>query len=147
MTKYLPINLNVNRKKCLVVGGGKVAERKVKNLLICGAKVVVVSPELSPALKRKRIRWVKARYAKKYLAGTYLVIAATNDHKLNRRIAKDCRKNRIIMNVVDSAKDSDFISPAVLRKQGLVVAVSTDGKKAVRSKRVRDELKSYRFRS
>lgn len=147
MTKYLPINLKVEGKRCLVVGGGEVAKRKVKNLLVCGARVVVVSPDLSPALKRMRIRWVKGGYAKKYLAGAYLVVAATNDHKLNRQIAKDCRKKRIIMNVVDSAKESDFISPAVLRKQGLVIAVSTDGKKAVRSKRVRDELKSYRFKS
>ena len=147
MIKYLPINLNVKNKKCLVIGGGHVARRKVNRLLECGAKVVVISPEIVPGLRKKGVRWIKSAYKTKYIAGAYLVFAATNDPKVNSRVARDCRNKGIIINVVDRAAESDFISPAILRQRNLVIAVSTDGRAPVRSQRVRDELKTYRFKS
>lgn len=147
MTSYLPINLNVKNKKCLVIGGGPVAERKVSGLLDCGARVTVISPEIVPGLRKNGVRWLKSSYRSSQLAGAFLVYAATNDPKVNARVASDCRKKGIIINVVDRAAESDFISPAILRKGKLVIAVSTNGRNPVRSQRIRDELKTYRFRS
>lgn len=147
MKRYLPINLDVENKKCIIIGGGRVAERKVNSLLMYKAKVTVVSPEITRDLKIKKIEWIKDVYSKKYLDKAFLAIAATNDSAVNTRVFNDCKNKGILINVVDNAKKSNFISPAVLRKSNLVVSVSTDGKSPRIAKKVRDDLKCYRFKS
>jgi siroheme synthase-like protein len=142
---YYPINLNIKGKVCVVVGGGKVAERKVKNILFCGGKVKVVSPDLTDLLSkwanRKKIDYVQDEYHRRHLRGAFLVYATTSDRRINAQISKDAAKLGLLVNVADSAKESMFIVPAVLRKKGITIAVSTDGIFPKKSVHIRDRLK------
>ena len=142
--RFYPINLNIKGKMCIVVGGGEVAERKVKNILLCQGRVKIVSPKLTSKLaelyRQKRIDYVKSEYSKSLLKGAYLVYAATSDRKVNSIIAKDAANSGILVNVCDSVRESTFILPAVLRKKGITVAVSTDGISPKKAVRIRDKL-------
>ena len=90
MIRHYPICLNLEGKKCLVFGGGRVAERKVSSLLPCGARVRVISPTLTSGLrellKKGRIEHIKRHYQARDFSGALLVIAATDDEKINSRI-------------------------------------------------------------
>ena len=143
--KFYPVNLNIKGKLCIVIGGGKVAERKIKNILFCGGKVKVISPELTSKLaelvKQRRIICTKVEYHLEALKGAELIYAATSNRKLNSKIAKDADKLGTLVNVCDSREESSFILPAVLRKKNLVIAVSTDGLSPEKAVRIRDKLK------
>ena len=96
---HFPVNLDVRRRKCLVIGGGKVAERKVESLLHCGAKVCIVSPDLTDGLRnladRGIISFVKRRYVTEDLEGCFLVISAVDDSETNSKIADDCLERQV----------------------------------------------------
>ena len=144
MTPFYPIHVNIEGRKCLVVGGGKTAERKVKTLLRYGSKVVVVSPKatkrIEGLLKKKKILWHKRTYRVADLKGAFLVFCATSSEKLNREISRDARKRKIMVNVVDAPKDCDFISPSLVERGHLKVSISTDGLAPLLSRRLREEL-------
>lgn len=139
---YYPINLDVEDKKCLVVGGGKVAERKVKTLLKFGAKVTVVSPSFSSGLSHlaNELTLIKRAYRASDLNGSVLVIAATDQPATNRRIAADARKNRVLVNVIDKPELCSFIAPSVIKRGPLVVSISTSGQAPAFSKTLRLKL-------
>ena len=145
--KYYPINLNIKGMLCVVIGGGRVAERKVKNILFYGGKVRVVSPDLTDLLakwvREKKIDYIQSEYHYHHLKGSSLIYATTSDRKVNAEIARDAAKRRLLVNVADSVPESTFIVPAVLRKEGLMIAVSTNGLSPVKSVRIRDRIKDF----
>ena len=142
--KQYPVNLDVERRKCVVVGGGKVAEKKVLGLLECGAEVNVISPHLVANLKelsdKRVIKYLKRAYKPGDLKGAYLVVASTNSHKVNRRVGEEARRLGILVNVVSAPSLSDFSVPAVLRRGEFMLTVSTSGKSPALSRRLRMEL-------
>lgn len=144
MAKYYPINLALENKKCLVIGAGKVAERKTGRLLESGARVTVIGQTITPGLKtlwkKKKIIFKKRRFVLKDLFGTYLVIAATPDRKINSTAYSYCRKNGILINVVDSPGECSFILPSVVRKGDLTITVSTEGISPALAKKIRMDL-------
>lgn len=146
MSKYYPVNLALENKRCLVAGAGKVAERKVKRLLEYGAKVLVISPKITPGLnalaKKKKIIFENRRIKLSDLNGACLVIAATADRKLNSAIASYCRNKGILINVVDSPKDCNFILPSIIRRGALTISISTDGVSPALAKKIRQELEA-----
>src|SRR5581483_10545429 len=120
MAKLYPIFLNLKNNPCLVAGGGNVAHRKVKSLLQAGAKVTVVSPELSPLFKSIRnqphFRWKKKLFALADVQGQWLAVAATNNKAVNAKVAQACAARRVPVNVVDRPDLCDFHVPAVFRQ-------------------------------
>ena len=123
-----PIGLRVDRRRCLVVGGGNVAERKVAGLLDCGADVHAVSPTFTDALAaNEAITRHGGEYAPALLDGAVLVIAATDDAEVNRRVAADARGRGIPVNVVDTPALCDFYCPAVVRRGPLAIAIHSGG--------------------
>lgn len=130
MAKY-PVFLELGGRRAVVVGGGAVAVRKVQALLAAGARVVVVSKDtddrLTALCQETSAKLVKSKYSKSYIAEAVLVIAATNDRKLNEQIYKDCQELEILCNVVDSPELCDFIVPAVVKRGDLQIAVGTEG--------------------
>ena len=142
--KQYPVNLDVERRKCVVVGGGKIAEKKVLGLLECGADVSVISPQLVANLKelsdKRVIKYLKRAYKPGDLKGAYLVVASTNSHKVNRRVGEEARRLGILVNVVSAPSLSDFSVPAVLRRGEFMLTVSTSGKSPALSRRLRMEL-------
>jgi len=143
--RYYPVNLNIKDKLCVVIGGGSVAERKVENLLRYGGRVRVVSPDLTDRLSKwasqGKMDYTRSEYRASHLKGAFLVYAATSDRKVNAEIARDAAKRRLLVNVVDSATESTFILPAVLRNREISIAVSTNGLSPAKSVRIRDRIK------
>jgi precorrin-2 dehydrogenase/sirohydrochlorin ferrochelatase len=128
--KY-PIFLNLKSKRAVVIGGGPVAARKILSLLDTGARVVVVAEHIDDVLRAKcqntNIEFVEAKYSKDYLVGATLAFAATNDAKTNAQIYKDCQQLEVLCNVVDNPTLCDFFTPAVVKRDDLQIAISTDG--------------------
>jgi precorrin-2 dehydrogenase/sirohydrochlorin ferrochelatase len=137
---YLPIFLDVTGRRCVVVGGGEVAARKAASLLEAGAQVVVVSPSLLEALsalaRAGRIMHVNRPYEAGDIAGAALVYAATDDAELHRRIHDEARARGIPLNVVDVPPLCTFITPAVMARGSLKIAVSTEGASPAMAKRI-----------
>jgi precorrin-2 dehydrogenase/sirohydrochlorin ferrochelatase len=143
---FFPANLNLQARKCLVVGGGRVAERKVKSLLLCGAETWVVSPELTGELEKLvelgKINSISRPYAAEDLDGCFLVISAADDRKVNSRVSEDCFARNIPVNVVDDPAKCSFTVPSVLRRGSLCIAVSTAGKSPLLARKIREELEA-----
>lgn len=141
---HYPVCLDLQGKPVLVVGGGTVATRKVQNLLKFGARVTVVSPEFSNAIrklaKRKKVRAITSPYSSKVLNGTELAIAATDDNNINRAISRDCKKRRILVNVIDQPELCTFIAPAIMKRGSLVIAISTAGAGPMLARLIREKL-------
>lgn len=144
--KYYPIFLDIAGKKCVVVGGGDVAARKVKRLSDCGAKVFVVSPELTPELATLKagngIEHIATHYDIQHLAGAVLIIGATDNDKINEAISNDARNLGIPVNIVDDPQKCDFILPSVVERGDLTMACSTGGNSPALARRLREELES-----
>ncbi len=144
--KYYPIFLRVAGRQCLVVGGGKVAEQKVKSLVHAGARVTVLSPDLTPALAAFAATRQISHHARVYvtgdLRGFFLAYAATTDEELQRTLAAEAAQAGVLLNVVDQPQLCDFIMPAVLERGDLVIATSTSGASPTMAKRIRSELAS-----
>lgn len=147
MMKYYPTCLNIQDKRCVVIGGGEVGERKVERLIEGGAAVVVVDRLLTPLLNRMKrggkIIHIEDDYRETYLDGAFLVIGATDRGDVNERIAGDARRKGILINIVDDPGKCDFTLPALLQRGDLVIAVSTEGKSPALARKVRDELESH----
>jgi siroheme synthase-like protein len=141
---YYPIFLNLQGKKCVVVGGGRVAFRKVTTLLDFGADITVISPkphaEMSKLFKNKAIQLVRRNYKPGDLKGAALSIVATHVKEINRKVAEASKKNGTLVNVVDDAELSDFIVPSSFRRGDLSVAVSTSGMSPALAKKIRAKL-------
>ncbi|MBN2463069.1 MAG: bifunctional precorrin-2 dehydrogenase/sirohydrochlorin ferrochelatase [Dehalococcoidia bacterium] len=141
---YYPILLNVQGKKCLVVGGGNVALRKVQALLEQGANVEIVSPNFCPELnklaKEGTVRAINRDYKPEDLKETFIAIAATDDVKTNESLAAQARRLGILVNVVDDPNNSDFIVPSYFRRGDIIIAVSTSGRSPALARKIRSEL-------
>ncbi|MBP6964437.1 MAG: bifunctional precorrin-2 dehydrogenase/sirohydrochlorin ferrochelatase [Armatimonadetes bacterium] len=143
---YYPINLNLSGRTCAVIGGGAVAERKTESLLEYGASVRVVSPDLTPRLaglkSEGRIEHVESEYRPEHLDGAFLVIGATDDREVNRRISEDARARGIPVNIVDDPELCTFFVPASVRRGDLVISVSTSGSSPSLARTIREELEA-----
>ena len=130
MAKY-PIFLELAGRRVVVIGAGAVAARKAQMLLAAGARLVVIADEIDAALtalcKGTNAELIKSKYSKNYLVGAVLVIAATNDNQLNKRIYKDCQELEILCNVADNPDLCDFFVPAVVKHGDLQIAIGTEG--------------------
>ena len=129
--RYLPIFLDIAGRECVVVGGGEVAARKVQSLLEAGAHVTVVGPCLCASLQEMVARGLIIHVCRNYehgdIAASALVYAATDDQKLHRELAVEARGLRIPINVADVPDLCTFISPAVVKRGALQIAISTSG--------------------
>ncbi|MFQ6035533.1 MAG: bifunctional precorrin-2 dehydrogenase/sirohydrochlorin ferrochelatase [Sedimentisphaerales bacterium] len=130
MAKY-PIFLELTGRRVVLIGAGVVAVRKARSLLAAGARLVVVAERIDDVLTNlctgTGAELIRSKYSKDYLAGAVLVIAATNNHQLNKRIYEDCQKLEILCNVVDQPELCDFYVPAVVRRGDLQIAIGTEG--------------------
>jgi precorrin-2 dehydrogenase / sirohydrochlorin ferrochelatase len=141
---YLPIVLKLAGRKCVVVGGGEVATRRVQTLLEAGAAVTVVAPELSNALEtlvRERVlTHLHKEYDRADVEGAFLVIAATDQTAINARVAADASAGGILYCDAEAAERSDFLIPSLVRRGDLLLAVTTLGSSPSLAARIRQEL-------
>lgn len=146
--RYYPIYLDLREKEVVVIGGGKVAGRKVSSLLSSGAKVRVISPTVSRTLQRLheegKIRYEARPYTEGDLQGAILAVAATDDPEVNRQAGKEARRARCLFNSATSPGDSTFLVPSVFSRGDLLIAISTSGESPALARRIRQELeRSY----
>ena len=143
---YLPIFINIKNQRCLVVGGGEVATRKVMLLLQAGARVSVVSPELDENLEallsRGEISHCAERFSPNCLDGVVLVIAATNDHVTNQQVSELAKKRHIPVNVVDNSDLCSFIMPSIVDRSPMLIAISSGGQSPVLARLLRAHLET-----
>ncbi|OGV63396.1 MAG: hypothetical protein A3K19_30900 [Lentisphaerae bacterium RIFOXYB12_FULL_65_16] len=141
--RYFPINFDVSGRDVLVVGGGRIALRKVKSLVACAARVTVVSPEFCGALLRmKGVRRVQRRYRKADLRGACLAISATDCPDVNQRVWEHAYAAGIPVNVVDQPQRCSFTVPAVFCQGDLVLTISTGGGGPALARKLRERLSS-----
>jgi precorrin-2 dehydrogenase/sirohydrochlorin ferrochelatase len=142
--RYYPVNLDIRNRGCLVVGGGAVGERKVRTLLECGADVVVITllatEHLHGLASEGQIRLRLRGYQPSDLDGQFLVIGATGDEEVNRRISEDASGRGILCNIADRPKACTFVLPAIVSQGDLVIAISTSNKSPALAKRIRQAL-------
>ncbi|MCG8402806.1 MAG: bifunctional precorrin-2 dehydrogenase/sirohydrochlorin ferrochelatase [Firmicutes bacterium] len=142
--EYYPVFLKLEGKKCLVVGGGDVAERKVEALARCQADIHVVSPELTPGLQKMsasgRIQHRAGFYRNGDLDGAFLVVSAANDDSVNRTVAADCAARNIMINVVDDPDRCSFVVPSVVHRGPFKLAISTGGNSPQLARVIREQL-------
>jgi len=132
--------MDVSGSRCAVVGGGGVASRKVRGLLLSGARVVVISPEVTPEIEGMGVAVERRPYERGDLAGSVLAFAATDSREVNAAVAREAKEGGIPVNVADRPAEGDFALPSVLRRGGLQVAVSTGGASPTLARRIRDAM-------
>jgi len=141
---YYPIFLDLDNQKVLVVGGGEVAERKIKNLLIYGCQISIISPHLTPHLTelvaKKRIHHLSYESLGTVMDDAFMVIAATDNPKVNSQIASQAKERGSLVNVVDQPGDCNFIMPSIVKRGDLQIAISTAGKSPALAKKLRKEM-------
>jgi len=142
--KYYPVNLDIKNKNCLVVGGGRVGNRKVGTLLCCGARVTVVSLEFIETLRdlaeQDNITLIQRDYQTLDLDGMFLVIGATNNEKLNRQISADAHARQMLCNIADFPEACNFILPAIVERGDLLIGISTSGQSPALAKKLKHDL-------
>ena len=142
--RYYPVNLDIKNRQCLVVGGGRVGLRKVKTLITCGALVTVVGSKIGDelqSLSNSTGITIKQRpYRSTDLGNMFLVIGATDNEDVNRRISEDAEKVNMLCNIADRPKVCNFILPAIIQRGDLVMTVSTSGKSPAFAKKLKKNL-------
>jgi uroporphyrin-III C-methyltransferase / precorrin-2 dehydrogenase / sirohydrochlorin ferrochelatase len=143
---YLPIFIQLQDKPAVVVGGGRIATRKVDLLRKAGARIQVVAPQLSEELRNLAntgtIEHIDASFAPKQLDGAALVIAATQLKDVNSAVSRAARVRHVPVNVVDDPQLSTFIFPAIIDRSPVLVAVGSSGHSPVLARRVREQLEA-----
>jgi len=141
---YYPVFLDLNGRRCVVVGGGDVALRKVKPLLDSGALVEVISPRLCSGLKQlendKKINVIGRKFQPGDLTGAFIAIAATANLQTNAAVAAEGLEKSIMVNVVDDPARCDFILPSYCRRGGIILAISTSGMSPALARKIMSRL-------
>ena len=143
---YLPLFLDIKNKPCLIVGGGVIAERKVAILSRAQATITIIAPKVTAEIKHKidsnEIYWQQKEFSEDDLENYQIVLAATDSHEVNAKIASLCRDKNILVNTADDSKNCDFILPSIIDRSPVQIAVSTGGASPVLARMLRTKLEN-----
>ncbi|MCH7735990.1 MAG: bifunctional precorrin-2 dehydrogenase/sirohydrochlorin ferrochelatase [Chloroflexi bacterium] len=144
MTTFYPVFLNLTGRRCVIIGGGQVAEGKITRLLDSGAKIVVISPDATQAIRSLAERGALELDSRKYragdLQGAFLAIAATNDLVVNQEIFEEAERLGILLNAVDDMPRCSFIAPSIVERGPVTIAISTGGASPALARKLRETL-------
>ena len=144
--QHYPIFLDINKRSCLVVGGGQVALRKIRLMRKAGAKITVVSPEIDPEIIQEfgeEIQHKARRFEAPDIEGHRLITAATNDANVNAQVSRLAQQANIPVNVVDQPELCSFITPSIIDRSPVSIAISTGGAAPVLARVLRSKLEAY----
>lgn len=141
---YFPFFIDIEGKKCLIIGGGKVACRKAKMLLNYGIDLTIIATQFCDLIKEleEKVNIKEREFCDNDLTGVFLVIAATENESFNRRIARLCKKRSILVNVVDKKEECSFIFPALIRKGAISIGITTSGNSPVISQQLKENFEN-----
>jgi precorrin-2 dehydrogenase/sirohydrochlorin ferrochelatase len=144
MTTFYPVYLNLEGRRCVVIGGGQVAEGKILKLIDSGAKIIVISPDATPAIRdaadRGVIEFNLRMHQSGDLQGAFLAIAATNDRVVNQEIFEEAEKLGVLLNAVDDPPRCSFIAPSIVERGPVTLAISTGGASPALARKLRETL-------
>lgn len=144
MPTFYPVFLNLTGRRCVIIGGGQIAEGKISKLLDSGAKIIVISPDATQGIRgfteRGQIKLDLRKYQEGDLQGAFLVIAATNDQAVNQEIFEEAEKQGILLNAVDDMTRCSFIAPSIVEKGPVTVAISTGGASPALARKLREKM-------
>ena len=144
---YLPVFLQLRDRPVLVVGGGRVAARKVELLRRTGAKITVVAPELADDVRelaaKGELHYVNTVFSPEHVTGTVAVVAATGVPEVNAAVSAAAREQNIPVNVVDDPVASTFIFPAIVDRSPILIAISSGGQAPVLARRIREQMEAF----
>ncbi|MCH7713342.1 MAG: bifunctional precorrin-2 dehydrogenase/sirohydrochlorin ferrochelatase [Chloroflexi bacterium] len=144
MPAYYPVFLNLAGKRCVIIGGGAIAEGKISKLKETGAQVTIISPDATPAIqkmaKKGVVEWTARKYQPGDLAGAFLGIAATDVRQVNQQIFEEAKELGVVLNVVDDPDLCAFIAPSVVERGPVTVAISTGGASPALARKLREAL-------
>lgn len=144
MTAYYPVYLNLRGRRCVIIGGGTVAEGKISRLLDSGAEICLVSPDATPGIRQfvadGAVRWEQRKYQHGDLEGAFIAIAATNVREVNRRIYEEANERGVMLNAVDDPPNCSFIAPSIVQRGPVTLAISTSGVSPALARKLRESL-------
>ena len=144
MPTFYPVFLNLTERRCVIIGGGQIAEGKISKLLDSGAKIIVISPDATQGIRgfaeRGQIELDLRKYQEGDLQGAFLAIAATNDRVVNQEIFEEAEKQGILLNAVDDMPRCSFIAPSIVERGPVTVAISTGGASPALARKLREKM-------
>ena len=144
MPEYYPVYLNLAGKRCVILGGGTIAQGKIAALRDAGADITIISPEATDGIKRAAQRGDVAFEQRPYregdLEGAFIAVAATNVWHVNRQIFEEAEARGVLLNVVDDPDQCTFIAPSIVRRDPVTLAVSTGGASPALARKMRETL-------
>ena len=139
---YFPMFVQLKNKKCLVIGGGRIAFRKIEVLKDFEADVTVIAPEMIPQIRQiDKVRRIFRTFMEKDFKEADLVVAATDDQKVNSEISQICRQQKIPVNAVDQKEDCSFIFPSYVKEGEVVAAFSSGGQSPLITQYLKEKIK------
>ena len=144
MPDYYPVYLNLAGKRCVIFGGGGIAQGKIGGLLRAGCQITVISPDATPGIRqaaqRGDIEWQQRPYRHGDLAGAFIGVAATNVWHVNQEICQEAEGCGVLLNVVDDPDLCTFIAPSVVKREPVTLAISTGGASPALARKLRETL-------
>ena len=147
MPDYYPTYLNLAGKKCVILGGGTVAQGKLAGFRDAGAVITIISPDATPGIRRAarngQVQWLEREYHSGDLEGAFIAVAATNVWHVNREIYDEAEKLGVLLNVVDDPDLCTFIAPSVVKRDPVTLAISTGGASPALARKLRETLADH----
>ncbi len=144
MPEYYPVYLNLAGKRCVIFGGGRIAQGKIAALRDAGASITVISPDATPgiqrAVQRGDVEWIARKYEPGDLEGSFIAVAATNVWYVNREIYEEAERLGVLLNVVDDPDLCTFIAPSIVKRDPVTLAISTGGASPALARKMRETL-------
>lgn len=141
---YFPMFVDISQKKIVVVGGGKIAQRRIETLLAFAEDILVISPEITEEIRElyeeSRIQWMETSYHAELIRDADMVLAATDDVRCNEVIVEDCRNRGIMVNTAHKKELCDFYFPGVIKKENLVVGITSSGWSHKEARQTRERI-------
>lgn len=147
MPEYYPVYLNLAGKRCVIVGGGTVAQGKIGGLRQAGCRITVISPQATAGIRqaaaRGDIEFIERPYQPGDLAGAFIGVAATNVWHVNREIFEEAERRGVLLNVVDDPDLCSFIAPSIVKREPVTLAISTGGASPALARKLRETLADH----
>ena len=148
MTSFYPVFLNLTGRRCVIIGGGQIAEGKITKLIDSGANITVISPDATQCIRdaadRGVIKFQERKYKNGDLQDSFLAIAATNDRVVNQEIFEEAEKLGVLLNAVDDPPRCSFIAPSIVKRGPVTLAISTGGASPALARKLRETLTDSR---
>ncbi len=142
--EYLPLQIPIKNKKCVVIGAGKVSLKRTRRLLNCGAEVLVVSPKIGDAFQslEGNLTVIEDKYKREYIENAFIVAACTGDKRVNKEIYEDGLEIGAIVYTADEMRPESVVFPAVIERESVIVSLSSTGSYPLLTRYLKDEIES-----